>query len=149
MPSGLPSRPVTSVKTRTTSTCVPSLSHWLMLPQRTRSNAHDAPSRWTGRGIVRDAFRVSDRGGGQCLAGLYGLADAGDDRGDTQRLEDHLAGHTGLAQGVLVRFQAVLAAVDRRHRERPQLEIGLVDARIADDLHAQSGPQVVVPTLEE
>jgi hypothetical protein len=39
--------------------------------------------------------------------------------------------------------------VDRGHRERPQLEIGLVDAGAADDLHAQTGPQVVVAAAEE
>jgi hypothetical protein len=49
-----------------------------------------------------------------------------------------------LAQHLLVRVHAGAAAVDRRHRQRAQLEAGLVDAGIAHHVHAQAGAQRLV-----
>ncbi len=41
------------------------------------------------------------------------------------------------------------APVDRGHCEGPELEVGFRYARIGDDVHPQSGAQVVVPAFKE
>ena len=48
-------------------------------------------------------------------------------------------GDAALAQLLLVAVQAHAAAVDRRHRHGPELEVVLVDAGVGDDVHAQLG----------
>ena len=49
-----------------------------------------------------------------------------------------------LAQQLFVRLDAETATVHRRHRDRVELEVELVDARVGDDVHAQPRRQGLV-----
>ncbi len=65
--------------------------------------------------------------------------DGVDDRGDADARLDLVGADIVLGEHLVVRIDAHAAAVDRRNRQAEQLEIGLVDARRADDVHAQLG----------
>src|SRR5690606_35260832 len=83
-----------------------------------------------GFGLDRDRSAVHH--GGNAHGALYAL------------LAD-----TTLAHRLLVTEHAARTAVDRGNRERVELEVGLVDSRVADHLHAQPGGHARVLLLAD
>ena len=93
---------------------------------------------WTGRYGKRLAglTRCCDRDGAVGFA-VQGGGDGMHHRGDAHRRLDLLGGKPGLAQDFFMAVDADAAAIDRRHRQAPELEVHLVHARLADHVHAQ------------
>ena len=71
------------------------------------------------------------------------------DGGDAHGGLDRLAADTVLAQYLLVRLDAHAAAVHRRNGERPELEIGLLDAGLGQRVHAQARRHRAVVVLAD
>src|SRR5690606_1111616 len=93
--------------------------------------------------------RAARRSSGENGLGVERGGDRLDHRGDLERLRDGVALHAGLAQHLLVRVEAHAAAVDGGDREGPELEVDLVDARVADDVHPQAGAQVAILVVRQ
>ena len=71
------------------------------------------------------------------------------DGGDAHGGLDRFAADAVLAQHLLVRLDAHAAAVHRRNGERPKLEIGLLDARLGQRVHAQARRHRAVVVLAD
>jgi LysR family transcriptional regulator, hydrogen peroxide-inducible genes activator len=71
------------------------------------------------------------------------------DGGDAHGGLDRLAADAVLAQHLLVRLDAHAAAVHRRNGERPELEIGLLDAGLGQRVHAQARRHRAVVVLAD
>ena len=71
------------------------------------------------------------------------------DGGDAHGGLDRFAADAVLAQHLLVRLDAHAAAVHRRNGERPELEIGLLDAGLGQRVHAQARRHRAVVVLAD